>query len=217
MYEVCISSKYGFCKFGRRCEKIHFSDICDKTEICSGYQCDKRHPAVCYYYQTYQRCKFNSYCSYAHPTIENKRGEQEIIKEVNKLKEDIVHLKIINTSLQHKLETFETLQENPPQKVSETITTIEVAETPIENLSHPENNLIDVDLQTIIRESSWFFCKKCDYKFKFKKGLRIHDVKMHSVLRKEVTEYLSRPCAWSKRDENGRTFNYYCKICGILY
>ena len=84
-------------------------------------------------------------------------------------------------------------------------------------LSHTENNLIDVDLQTIIRESSWFFCKKCDYKSKSKKGLRIHDVKMHSVLRKEVTEYLSGPCAWSKRDENGRTFNYYCYICGMEY
>ena len=50
-----------------------------------------------------------------------------------------------------------------------------------------------------------------------KKRFRIPDVKMHSVLRKEVTEYLSRPCAWSKKDENGRTLNYYCYICGVEY
>ena len=115
------------------------------------------------------------------------------------------------------LETFETVREVPTTDDTETDETIEDAENPMNSISQDETNLINVDLKTIIKEISWFFCEKCDFRSKSKKGLRIHDVKMHSVLQKEVTEYLSRPCAWSKKDENGRTFVYYCYICGVEY
>ena len=40
---------------------------------------------------------------------------------------------------------------------------------------------------------------------------------MPSVIRKEVTEYSSRPCAWSKSNEYGRRFVYYCYACEMEY
>ena len=38
-------------KYGRKCEKINFKDICKTIKGCSGYQCDKRHPMVCYSFE----------------------------------------------------------------------------------------------------------------------------------------------------------------------
>ena len=41
MYEVCQRSKYGFCKFGKKCDKIHFTDICEENDKCKEKYCDK--------------------------------------------------------------------------------------------------------------------------------------------------------------------------------
>ena len=35
MFVVCVSSKYGFCKFGKKCDNTNFSDICEITK-CTG-------------------------------------------------------------------------------------------------------------------------------------------------------------------------------------
>ena len=45
-FVVCITSKYGFCKCLRKCDKIHYSDICEDHK-CDGDKCDKRHPSDC--------------------------------------------------------------------------------------------------------------------------------------------------------------------------
>ena len=44
-----------------------------------------------------------------------------------------------------------------------------------------ENHVLDVPLQTLIRENSWFYCEHCDYKTKRKNGLKIHIGKMHEI------------------------------------
>ena len=50
MYVVCQRSKYGFCKYGKRCNKIHFTDICEKNDTREEKYCDKRHPVMCSYF-----------------------------------------------------------------------------------------------------------------------------------------------------------------------
>ena len=97
MYLVCLNSKYGFCRYGKRCDKIHFTDECKNLSKCTEKYCDKRHPQVCFYFEKYGRCKFNSDCSYSHHDTNIKEISQittfsEIEKEVVKLKHDVVSL-----------------------------------------------------------------------------------------------------------------------------
>ena len=97
MYLVCLNSKYGFCRYGKRCDKIHFTDECKNLSKCTEKYCDKRHPQVCFYFEKYGRCKFNSDCSYSHhdtniKEISQKTTFSEIEKEVVKLKHDVVSL-----------------------------------------------------------------------------------------------------------------------------
>ena len=46
-------------------------------------------------------------------------------------------------------------------------------ETPGEKLN------INMTLQVLIKENSWLFCRHCDYRTKFNKGLRRHIVEIH--------------------------------------
>ena len=50
MYVVCQNGKYGHCKFGKKCDKIHFTDVCEQNESCKENFCDKRHPVRCYFF-----------------------------------------------------------------------------------------------------------------------------------------------------------------------
>ena len=66
MFVVCLNNKYGFCKYGKKCDKIHLTDVSDDNEKCKEKHCDKRHPAKYYYFDTHGRCKFGKYCMYMH-------------------------------------------------------------------------------------------------------------------------------------------------------
>ena len=86
MIFICTKAKYGFCKFGKGCEKIHFTDTCENP-YCNGWQCDKRHPVSCFYFDKFGRCKFGSYCSYKHKENREKILEEEVLilkKDINK-------------------------------------------------------------------------------------------------------------------------------------
>ena len=48
MFVVCMNSKYGYCRFGKKCSKIHFTDICEDNGKCKEKYCDKRHPLACF-------------------------------------------------------------------------------------------------------------------------------------------------------------------------
>lgn len=88
MAVTCLRSKFGFCKFGNQCEKIHFIDICENGR-CVGKQCDKRHPVVCFFFEKYGRCKFGNFCVYKH----KKTKEQKIQEDFEKLKTEVADLK----------------------------------------------------------------------------------------------------------------------------
>ena len=38
---------------------------------CNIFDCEKRHPRVCTWYQEYGRCKFTSFCKFRHIDIKN--------------------------------------------------------------------------------------------------------------------------------------------------
>ena len=37
MFVLCPNNNYGFCKYGRICEKIHLTEICKQNENCKEY------------------------------------------------------------------------------------------------------------------------------------------------------------------------------------
>ena len=52
------------------------------------------------------------------------------------------------------------------------------------------SDLINVSLQTIIRENSGYQCDLCDFRTQTKKGIRIHKSKMHTKTMETQTEKL---------------------------
>ena len=57
-----------------------------------------------------------------------------------------------------------------------------------ENAGSPNNpSNINISLETLVKNNSWYFCDKCDYKTKHRKGLRIHIGKMHEQLEETLT------------------------------
>ena len=63
------------------------------------YCCHKRHPYGCYYFETFKRCKFGTYCEYLH--ITNKEIKRQ--KEIQQLKTEILHLKTIKQEPEKKI------------------------------------------------------------------------------------------------------------------
>ena len=84
----CIRSKFGFCKFGNQCLNTHFNVTCEKKN-CTGRNCDKRHPAACYFYDMFGRCKFGTFCSYRH----TKTKEQMHQEDFERLRNEVIDLK----------------------------------------------------------------------------------------------------------------------------
>jgi len=199
MVVVCLRSKFGYCKFGRNCDKKHYSEVCDSSESCIGKQCDKRHPVDCNFFRNYGRCKFGTFCAYRHPLTK----EQKLEKEVRNLKEEVTDLKEKVNSL------FEMLKYKEVEeiKISSDNTTVEVEETESKEPQKETETKDDAKtLEDIIRENSEVMCDKCDFSSTSKRGLKVHKAKMHSNVHPSYGN-LFRKLA---RDEK---FDYECLIC----
>ena len=88
MTAVCLSYKFGFCKFKHNCDKVHFSESCEIPN-CTGFNCNKRHPRECIFFRRFGRCKFGTFCSYAHL----KSKEVKLEEEIEDLKVEMLFLK----------------------------------------------------------------------------------------------------------------------------
>ena len=62
---ICKHNKFGFCKFGDKCQFRHINDLC-LIKNCNVGACENRHPKFCYYQKNYGRCKFTTFCKYSH-------------------------------------------------------------------------------------------------------------------------------------------------------
>jgi len=88
---VCLRSKFGFCRFGKQCQMTHYSESCEEKH-CTGNNCDKRHPIVCYFFKRFGRCKFGVFCAYRHEKSKEQIQQEELESlrnEVNDLKKEI--------------------------------------------------------------------------------------------------------------------------------
>ena len=78
---VCNWNKYGFCKHGERCRKLHVKEVCEKPS-CTIVCCLKRHPKQCKFFSNHKMCKFDP-CAFLHventDTFEYLKNENEVI------------------------------------------------------------------------------------------------------------------------------------------
>ena len=92
MEEVCRYNKTGFCKYKNSCRYLHVNKICEDRN-CDIRTCRKRHPKTCFFYKTYGRCKFGSYCKFKHIETNNKTYEEEnerLTIRIKELENDII-------------------------------------------------------------------------------------------------------------------------------
>ena len=92
-------------------------------------------------------------------------------RDIDYLKSEIAALKNKNEELLYKLSILENTSDTE---------NIEIIDTKQDNVKFQENlSNINMSLQTLIKENSWFICEKCEYKTKSRKGLKIHIGKFH--------------------------------------
>ena len=84
----CKFHNSGYCKFGDKCMKRHFSSVCELLN-CSQ-ECNARHPRLC---KLEKRCKFNKMgiCAYKHPENE-ETITAGLNKEIENLKNEVKEL-----------------------------------------------------------------------------------------------------------------------------
>ena len=90
---VCRYNKYGYCKFGEVCRKLHIDELCEDS-ACDSRTCDKRHPKECKYYTNYRRCNLNP-CKFSH--LEKMNCDE-------KLKDMAVKVETIEVTLKLKMD-----------------------------------------------------------------------------------------------------------------
>ena len=172
-----MRSKYGFCKYGEKCDQIHFTDICEEND-CNGKQCDKRHPVPCIYFEKFGQCKFGSYCTYKHSI---KTEEENTKATIEKLTKDISDLKARNKELVEMLENL-----NHPKTENENVTIRKKNKTGKGKTDKQEGKT----LEDIIRENSGVFCEHCEFRGKSLKDLKKHKAAAHTKVIETQTEKL---------------------------
>ena len=119
--KVCRKNKYGYCKYGDKCHFRHEKEICINNN-CNVFNCDKRHPRLCSWFQEYGRCKFTSFCKFKHSrdtsfeVIMNKMEKNENkLTEINTMLDNLGNeeveikqrMQINNTGFENRLEKIE--------------------------------------------------------------------------------------------------------------
>ena len=136
-------------------------------------------------------CKFGLFCSYKHNNLKTESAERKLEIEVRELQKEITTLKLSVDLLKENLLQFENFVKDAPS----TSGNLEKENTIAKN-NHVKENIIEispvkvaclepllnVSLGTIIRANSCLLRKKCEYKTKSKKDLRIHVVRVHSKI-----------------------------------
>ena len=208
MIYICINSKYGFCKFGNRCNKIHFTDTCDDKK-CTGWRCDKRHPDNCFYFEKFRRCKFGSFCSYRHEENEEAKLKAEVASlklEVFEMNKNIEELKKVIATLEQKVvakvPANETLEEEVIMETNQSMGEEAIIETnePMEEEPLMETNELereDKTLEDIIRENSesetsyQFQCERCEFKTDCDDSFENHLGNEHNIFSCDKCDFLA--------------------------
>ena len=168
---LCAYNKFGFCKHGKHCKKVHVDLLCE-IENCEISTCEKRHPKICKFFAQYGRCKFLDYCRYKHEKPKTIKDDLlEIKEEINVLNKWILSLK----------EWMEKVVDEVNSDLDDVETSVDTLE--MENVVF--QHTIDESFNSIIilkkqMQSIFpFWCDECCLDVKEEATLRIHQ-KKHS-------------------------------------
>ena len=106
---ICRHFKFGYCKFGARCQFKHVNQECENSS-CDISSCDKRHPIICRFYSNFGRCKFSP-CSYKHESrpsigaLENKLNDIE-----NEVKQKDLEIQELKRTIDNLHQTIQGVQ-----------------------------------------------------------------------------------------------------------
>ena len=117
---VCTWNKYGYCRYGEECRKLHVNELCVNI-ACEHLNCKLRHPATCKYYSKYNRCKFNP-CAFKHEEneIQNlKRENLNLLDKLNAIDRDIKVLNDKENESKMLIEKMNILEKNVEKFISE--------------------------------------------------------------------------------------------------
>ena len=155
---VCYYNKFGFCKFGEKCFRLHENKICENGN-CDIENCSLRHPRFCRYFGKFKKCKFGSYCKFRHEdekstSSDHKNCDEEIVtlkKRLEdcegKIKEKEKEIKILDKILSEKicelsgLKNVEIENINLKTKVEELEDTLKEMRDKIDNLESENASL----------------------------------------------------------------------------
>ena len=172
----CLHNDCGYCKFGDKCRKRHFKDICNK-EKCDK-NCEGRHPKHCKFES---KCRFfkKGICAFKHVTLAIGDGENKALKL--KLK----HLEMENERLTAKVIQMEVILEkemaNAKLKSRDKTTSIgkKIISVVLESHESPSTKLND-DEPTLDKSSCINYpCDKCDFEFDEEDDLDAHNEIYH--------------------------------------
>lgn len=83
---ICKYYQSGYWKKKINCDKKHIIEEC-KERVCINSNCFLRHRRLCYYFETFGRCKFGSSCKFRHRKGENIEIIEHLESEVRNYKE----------------------------------------------------------------------------------------------------------------------------------
>ena len=131
---VCKWNKYGYCKHGDMCRKLHVNDICENSS-CKIICCLKRHPKHCKFYANYKRCKFDP-CAFLH--VENMNSFEYLKKENENI---LLKINDIDNSLK-SLDAKELETKNFIEKLLDIEKKVDIL-TNVRQDIHTKNEIID--------------------------------------------------------------------------
>ena len=95
---VCTFDKFGYCKFEKKCRKLHHLELCESYFCENVRNCGRRHPRKCYYFCAYGYCKFGEDCRFRHNintiNVTLAKNDGKIKEENILLKKDLEELGI---------------------------------------------------------------------------------------------------------------------------
>ena len=149
----CSFNKFVFCKFGRKCRKMIYSEICEQI-LCENVKFyEKRHPRRCYFYCAYGFWKFGNDCQFRHEHQHSKPSawnDSNLDEENRALKKELFEINEKHENLQVQLDKLmETQLKNEDRKKDIITNEIESFKNEFIHLLKEKNVIIDNQTRTI--------------------------------------------------------------------
>ena len=126
--EVCMFDKFGFCKWGTSCNKVHLKETC-LLEECESRKCLKRHPRPCKFL-TGGCCKYGENCRFDHRPPKYIRS---LVSRLDALEKENKNLHSIIEDQEKKIDRISE-KDNPPINLNDKFESLDKIQKQINQL-----------------------------------------------------------------------------------